>query len=139
MSRFIPIKEVAKNLREFLKKNKEFKNHKFSITTDRGTFTQKIYVALMVSPENPFKPESKYYSEAEDGSLYQYGCYHFTKDCYERSDLNEKYMKMFQKIKEFLWTMNYDDSDIMTDYFDRGFYEDYSVGKWDKDFIIKPV
>jgi len=32
---------------------------------------------------------------------------------------------------------NHDNSDIMTDYFDVGWYLDINVGKWDKPYILK--
>lgn len=32
---------------------------------------------------------------------------------------------------------NYDNSDIMTDYFDKGFYVDMNIGSWDKPYVYK--
>lgn len=38
-------------------------------------------------------------------------------------------------IAEALNTGNYDNSEIMTDYFDVGHYVDISFGRWDKPFV----
>ena len=32
---------------------------------------------------------------------------------------------------------NHDNSDIMTDYFDVGWYSDVNIGKWDKPYIVE--
>ena len=32
---------------------------------------------------------------------------------------------------------NHDNSDIMTDYFDVGWYVDVNIGKWDKPYIVE--
>ena len=34
---------------------------------------------------------------------------------------------------------NHDNSDIMTDYFDVGWYIDINIGKWDKAYILKEM
>jgi hypothetical protein len=34
---------------------------------------------------------------------------------------------------------NYNNSDVMTDYFDIGWYIDINIGKWDKAYILKEM
>lgn len=48
---------------------------------------------------------------------------------YENSDVLEG---MYKIINEG----NYDNSDIMTDYFDVGFYVHFNMGAWDKPYVL---
>lgn len=48
-----------------------------------------------------------------------------------------KSAEIFRKILKILNTGNYDNSDIMTDYFDVNFYVDLRVGEWNKPFVMK--
>ena len=43
------------------------------------------------------------------------------------------------KAKKLLNTGNYDNSDIMTDYFDVGWYVDINLGKWDQPYVYEPA
>ena len=45
-------------------------------------------------------------------------------------------LPVFQAILKAMNTGNHDRSDIMSDYFDVGFYVDISVGRWDKPFTF---
>jgi len=45
-------------------------------------------------------------------------------------------LDILAKIKDILNTDNYDNSDIMTDYFDRGHYISIDIGKWDKPYRL---
>jgi hypothetical protein len=40
------------------------------------------------------------------------------------------------KALEIMNRGNYDNSDIMTDYFDRGFYVDINIGQWNKAYAL---
>lgn len=42
---------------------------------------------------------------------------------------------VLQKITDICMNGNYDNSDIMTDYFEVGYYFSLSVGDWDKPYI----
>lgn len=42
----------------------------------------------------------------------------------------------FKKLFDAMNTNNYDNSDIMTDYFDVGHYVDIQIGKWNKPFQV---
>lgn len=46
---------------------------------------------------------------------------------------------VFSRIFGALNTGNHDNSDLMTDYFDVGFYVDLHIGRWDKPFAFKPA
>jgi hypothetical protein len=46
-------------------------------------------------------------------------------------------LDIFQKIKKEMHRGNHDNSDIMTDYHDVGWYVNMNLGKWDKPFEVK--
>lgn len=56
--------------------------------------------------------------------------YHF-----EKHIKNQELVKELEKIINALNTDNYDNSDIMTDYFNVGHYIELRFGSWDKPFI----
>lgn len=47
--------------------------------------------------------------------------------------------EVFDQIFAALNIDNYDNSDIQTDYFDRGYYVDVRIGRWDKPFQVTGV
>jgi hypothetical protein len=50
---------------------------------------------------------------------------------------NPELQETFKKISTAMNTDNFDNSDIMTDYFHVGHYVSIQIGKWDKPFIIR--
>tara|TARA_R110000851_G_scaffold288887_1_gene442989 strand:+ start:5600 stop:5953 length:354 start_codon:yes stop_codon:yes gene_type:complete len=48
---------------------------------------------------------------------------------------NAAYKAIVSELKEVMNVGNHDNSDIMTDYFDVGFYTDVQVGKWNKPYV----
>ena len=49
-----------------------------------------------------------------------------------------KAKKFLTKAKALLNAGNYDNSDIMTDYFDVGWYVDINLGKWNQPYVYTP-
>ena len=49
-----------------------------------------------------------------------------------------KAKEFLTKAKALLNTGNYDNSDIMTDYFDVGWYVDINLGKWNQPYVYEP-
>lgn len=49
-----------------------------------------------------------------------------------------KAKEFLTKAKALLNTGNYDNSDIMTDYFDVGWYVDINLGKWNQPYVYTP-
>jgi len=45
-------------------------------------------------------------------------------------------LEILTKIKDILNTDNFDDSDVMTDYFSVGHYISIDIGKWDKPYRL---
>jgi hypothetical protein len=48
-------------------------------------------------------------------------------------------LETFEKIKGALNVGNHDRSDLMTDYYDVGWYVDINIGRWDKPFRVIPA
>lgn len=48
-----------------------------------------------------------------------------------------KALKFLTEIIPLMNKGNHDNSDIMTDYFDVGWYVDVNIGKWDKPYILE--
>jgi len=44
--------------------------------------------------------------------------------------------EFLSELKDAMNVGNYDNSDIMTDYFDVGFYIDINIGQWDKPYVL---
>lgn len=50
-----------------------------------------------------------------------------------------KALEFLTKAKEIMQAGNHNNSDIMTDYFDVGWYIDINIGKWDKPYVLTGV
>lgn len=75
-----------------------------------------ICVRLLKADFNPFKG---------DVTLnYSFSRYSITDD----PELNDRAKEMFNNIESYLMSYNYDHSDLMTDYYDVGFYLDMVIG-----------
>lgn len=125
--RFLPVKEVAGYIREYIKKDPELRACKWSITTESYTGGQSLTVALMAGPFDVFSEEwrEKHPYDVKNGYT-QHG------DC-EKAVTPEAF-RVISKVKAFAMSYNHDDSNGMIDYYDRGFYDHYEVGKWNKPY-----
>ena len=56
--------------------------------------------------------------------------------CLDRS-YTGKCLDALRELKGALNQGNHDNSDLMTDYFDVGWYVDINIGKWNKDYQVK--
>ena len=72
------------------------------------------------------------YRSIVESSEYEPNQYRISTDKF----LNEYGKSVIQKVYDIINSYNFDDSDIMTDYFHTNFYLDLSIGKWDKPCII---
>ncbi len=124
----LPVKEVAGYIRRYIKNDPELNACKWSITTESYSGGQSLTVALMAGPFDAFSDEwkEKHPYEVEHGHT-QHGDSKGVATC--------EAFRVISKVKEFAMSYNYDDSDGMIDYFDRGFYDHYHIGKWDKPFV----
>ena len=140
-------KDISKLIRKELKHI--YPTCKFSITTSHN----EINISLMSDNKTPFEVDSNidynllalkdswrnaeqlkvdYEKIRQDGHL-QVNHFHIQ----SRDLLNAEAKKLFTKIKDLLDSFNYDDSDMMTDYFSTKFYINLAIGRWDKRFIVE--
>jgi hypothetical protein len=54
-----------------------------------------------------------------------------------KSHYSGKALKFLSEVIPLMNKGNYDDSDIMTDYFSVGWYVDVNIGKWDKPYLLE--
>ncbi|MEA2036006.1 MAG: LPD29 domain-containing protein [Nanoarchaeota archaeon] len=107
-------KEISKKIRSRLKN--QFPNCKFSVTSDYS----KIKVALMAGNFNPFLKDEK------EISLNHYYL--------EKEAITDEAKVVLKTALSIANEFNYDNSDLMADYNDVGFYFGLSIGKWDKHY-----
>lgn len=84
-----------------------------------------ICVRLLKADFNPFKGDVKL--------KYSFSRYSITDD----PELNDRAKEMFNNIESYLMSYNYDHSDLMTDYYDVGFYLDVVIGSGKTPFKVE--
>lgn len=125
--RYLPVKEIAGYVREFIKKNPDLSACKWSVKSKSYSGGQSLTVCLMAAP---FEVFSDYWKEKNPYDVEHGYSQHAD---YEKSVTPETF-EIIDKIKSFVLSFNYDDSNGMIDYFDRGFYDSYYIGTWEKPF-----
>lgn len=114
------IKELAKLIKEELKI--EFEGEaEFSVTTGGGTTTSSIDVEIVDLQFNPYTAD--FLKALNDGQTIA-AFNEYKRDGWNRSPdrFNEQFYKLSEKAEKIMNQYNYDDSDSMTDYFDRRYY-----------------
>lgn len=122
-------KEVAKELRSYIKANPDLNACKWSITSNRGMYADSLYISLIAAPFDPFSDEFKKSREYE----YRKG---YAQNADYEGWTTEPAQKVIEKVKDFVLQYIHDDSDGMIDYFDCNIYDHYDIGKFDKPFQI---
>ena len=84
-----------------------------------------ICVRLLKADFNPFKGEMKL--------NYSFSRYSIADD----PELNDRAKEMFNNIESYLMSYNYDRSDLITDYYDVGFYLDMVIGSGKTPFKVE--
>lgn len=120
-------KEVAKELRAYIKANPDLNACKWSIRSKWGMIADSLYISLMAAPFDPFTEEYKTRHEyryergySEHGTVKDY--------------TSPEAYKLMMKVKTFVIQYIHDDSDGMIDYYDRNIYDHYEIGQYDKPF-----
>lgn len=120
-------KEVAKELRAYIKANPDLNACKWSVRSEWGMSADSLYISLMAAPFDPFSEE---YKEKHE--------YRYSKGYNEHGDTKdwttEPAQKVIEKVKVFVMQYIHDDSDGMIDYFDRNIYDHYEIGQYNKPF-----
>lgn len=131
------LKQITKEIRQELKK--QYPEHKFSVRKENGIA---ITVALMEAPESPFAnletttgyPHEGKYAQLNEKHIKQDQMGNWVSNGYY---LTEQAAQMLEKVAEISNRDNWDNSDLMTDYFDVNYYLAVHIGKWDKPFTVK--
>lgn len=122
-------KEVAKELRAYIKSDPELNACKWSITSKWGMNADSLRVSLMAAPFDPF---SKEYKEKHE-SRYNRG---YSEHGTVKDFTSQEAFRLIEKVRSFVMQYIHDDSDSMIDYFDRNIYDFYEIGKNDKPFQL---
>ena len=129
--------EIAKFIRKQLKK--EFPTCKFSVRTQYFAESSEISVYLMAADFDVFaKPlTTNGYPVGGHAQLNKYQLLdewdneeHVCNGVY----LTPEAWVVLKRAAQILEHFNWDNSDLMTDYFDVNYYSHISIGKWDKPF-----
>lgn len=122
-------KEVAKELRAYIKANPDLNACKWSIRSNWGMVADSLYISLMSAPFDPFSEEYKIKHE-----------YRYNRGYSEHGDIEDyttpEAYKLIKKVKAFVMQYIHDDSDGQIDYFDRNIYDHYEIGQYDKPFQL---
>lgn len=116
--------DIVKKLRLYLKTDEDLRQCKWSVTQNKGGWTTSIRVRLMSAPFEAFtEPHRDVATDVK----------------YTKEFLTNEAMRVMDKVIDYLESFNFDDSDVMTDYFHVNFYTDYSVGSFEKPFVKTEV
>lgn len=119
----LPVKEIAKYIRKDLKE-KFWKDFKFSVRIDWWCYTSSIYIEIV---EWIIEIENKKFNSND------FENYHWSirwEKIYE-SQYTFKWRKLIKEVNKIRNLYNYDNSDVMTDYFDKNYYWEV----WYRDYI----
>lgn len=119
-------KEIAKEIRQSIKNDKELAECKWSVKTEYYSGGSSIHITLMEAPFEAYT--DKYKREHE------YGC---TQHPFEEGNITPQAIKLMNKVRGITRSYLYDNSDMMTDYHCRNFYDWYYIGGgYDKPFKV---
>ena len=118
-------KEIAKEIRQSIKNDRELTECKWSVKTEYYSGGSSIHIALTEAPFEAFT--DKFKREHEHG---------YTQHAFEEGNITPQAIKLMKKVREIARSYIHDDSDIMTDYHCRNFYDWYYIGSYDKPFKV---
>lgn len=111
--------EICKKIKEYAEER--FPTCKFSVNKDGY---RAVNISLM-------QGDFEAYAEDNTDKYRQYNHYHYEINNHLTPRCNE----VLRLVSEYAQSFNYDNSDIMTDYFDVNFYLSVQVGKWNKAYV----
>lgn len=118
-------KEIAKEIRQQIKNDKQLAECKWSVTIESYSGGSSIHVTLTEAPFEAFTEKFK----RENGSM-------STQHAFSETDITPRAIKLMERVREITRSYQYDDSDLMTDYHCRNFYDWYYIGRYDKPFKV---
>lgn len=118
----IGTKEIVQKIRDYVKK---YSDYTFSITLDKSTWTPDIKVSLVSGNKDITKNGTIEELNTIVGSINPYALE--DNDFRKKPFMSEEVYNMLVDINKYVTSFRYDDSDIMTDYFDTNFYYDLGI------------
>lgn len=149
------MKEIAKIIKQELQK--KYSDCTFSVVKGGNAYCDTLDVCLMTSKRNPFQD---YEVAVKDENFERYNIWGKSETEQEQAkrylkeslaggyiqvnefDIERSYKlssfgkELFTYAKNLCDSFNFDDSDGMIDYFHRGFYDSFHIGKWNKKFEL---
>ena len=110
-------KEIAKEIRQSIKNDKELAECKWSVKTEYYSGGSSIHIALTEAPFEAFTDRFK--------STHKSG---YTQHAFSEGNITPQAIKLMNKVREITRGYLYDNSDLMTDYHCRNFYDWYYIG-----------
>lgn len=137
-------KELAPKIKEILNKyglkgSLSVRNHSALVLTIKSGkidfigdqiahYRKKIETGSYSFSAERFEDQIKYLTEKKNFDVNEY---HINEEYYGKN------ASILSEIKDAMMVGNHDNSDVMTDYFDVGWYIDISVGRWDKPYVFE--
>lgn len=121
--RNLSLKEIAQKIRDYAKNDEILGQCKWSIRTSYASMCQSLSIKLMEAPFEAFTDSYRDYNP--------WNQYH---DEAGKNGLTELANKVMKRMRDYVESYNFDDSDPYTDYYDTNFYSDYGVGSYEKPF-----
>lgn len=118
----IGTKEIVQKIRDYVKK---YSDYTFSVTLDKSTWTPDIQVSLVSGSKDITKNGTIEELKKIVGNINHYALE--DSDFYKKPFMSEEVYNMLVDINKYIASFRYDDSDIMTDYFDTNFYYDLKI------------
>lgn len=118
----IGTKEIVQKIRDYVKK---YGDYTFSITLDKSTWTPDIKVSLVSGNKDITKNGTIEELKQIVGNINLYALEN--NDFWKKPFMSEEVYNMLVDINRYITSFKYDDSDIMTDYFDTNFYYDLGI------------
>ena len=119
----LSLKEIAQKIRDYAKTDEILGQCKWSVRTSYASMCQSLSIKLMEAPYEAFIDTYRDYN--------QWNQYH---DDAEKNGLTELANEAMKRMRDYVESYNFDDSDPYTDYFHTNFYSDYGVGSYEKPF-----
>lgn len=119
----LSLKEIAQKIRDYAKTDKILGQCKWSVRTSYASMCQSLSIKLMEAPYEAFIDTCRDYE--------RWNQYH---DEAEKNGLTLLANEAMKRMRDYVESYNFDDSDPYTDYFHTNFYSDYGVGSYEKPF-----
>lgn len=118
----LSIKEVAARVKYYAKQR--WPKFKFSVRTQYYSGGASIHLTLLSGPVTAIIGDREYISTCGDLKGYE-------------NEISNEVYNVVNDVCDYMRSYNYDNSDVMTDYFSVNFYTDINIGRWDKPYQIK--